>query len=132
MATALNRIKSGLLKLIRGVAVGSGLTRLIGGSRFAHRLRQSYYRRFSLPRVRMPGDPIVLKMRYPDDAERFSTLLVQVPLPANERHKRIMPLGISYIASYLSEKMPDVNVGILDAQVQSLNYWEAVTKATER
>ena len=122
MAIHGNILKSGLLRLIRTTAISTGLSRVIGGSRFAHRLRQSYYRRFPLPRVRMPGDPVVLKMQFPEDTERFSVLLVQVPLPGNERHKRIIPLGIAYIASYLREKMPDVNVGILDAQVQSLNY----------
>ncbi len=132
MGISINAIKSDLLRFIRTTAIGTGLSRVIGGTRFAHRLRQSYYRRFPLPRVRMPGDPIVLKMQYPEDTERFSVLLVQVPLPANERHKRIIPLGISYIASYLREKMPDVNVGILDAQGQSLNYWETVTKIVER
>jgi len=132
VSIAVDKIKSGLLRFARTTALRSGLSRLIGDSRFAHRLRQAYYRRYPLAQVRMPGEPIVLKMRYPDDEQRFSVLLVQVPLPANERHKRIIPLGISYIAAYLSERMPDVNVGILDAQMQSLNYWEAVTKATER
>ncbi|MCK5557085.1 MAG: hypothetical protein KAJ01_01820, partial [Candidatus Hydrogenedentes bacterium] len=115
------KIKSGLLRFAREAAIKSRLSSLIGETRIAHKLRQIYYRRFPLPLVRLPGDPIVLKMQYPDDTERFSVLLVQVPLPANERHKRVIPLGISYIASYLLEKMPDVNVGILDAQVQSLN-----------
>jgi len=130
--TTLERAKGSLLRFIRQTAIKSGLSAVIGESRFAHKLRQSYYRKFPLPRVRMPGDPIVLKMHCPDDTERFRILLVQVPLPGNERHKRIIPLGIAYVASYLLEKMPDVNVGILDAQVQSLNYWETVRKMTER
>jgi len=126
------RVKSGLLRSVRKWAIRSGLSSLIGETRIAHRLRRMYYKKFPLPQVRLPGDPIVLKMQYPDDTDRFSVLLIQVPLPGNERHKRIIPLGISYLASYLIEKMPDVNVGILDAQVQSLNYWETVTKIAER
>ncbi len=74
----------------------------------------------------------ILKMQYPgENASRYSVLLLQLPLPSNRRHKRIIPLGIAYIASYLLKEMPEVNVGILDAQCQSLTY-HRIIKAIAR
>jgi len=127
------KIKRSVLYVLRSFALKSGLVRLFGESRLAHRLRRAYYRRFPLPEELSKRGPTILKMRYPeDDGSRFSVLLIQVPLPANERHKRVIPLGISYLASYLMREYPELNVGILDAQVQSLNYYSMLKKITER
>jgi len=127
------KTKRTVLSAVRSAALKTGLTRRFGETRTAHHLRRAYYRRFPLPEELARRGPVVLKMRYPDDeCERYSVLFVQVPLPANPRHKRIIPLGISYLASYLMRERPDINVGILDAQVQSLNYYHSLAKITER
>ncbi|OGL46066.1 MAG: hypothetical protein A2149_07310 [Candidatus Schekmanbacteria bacterium RBG_16_38_11] len=49
-------------------------------------------------------------------------LLVHPPLPCNERHKRILPLSLGYLASYLLKNLPEVEVKILDAHVLNFNY----------
>jgi len=55
-------------------------------------------------------------------ARELNLLLIQPPLPINERHKKIIPLSLTYIASYAREKLPNVNVEILDAQAENLDY----------
>jgi len=50
-------------------------------------------------------------------AEKYSILLVQLPLPTNWKHKKIVPMGLAYIASSLLKDVPGVSVEILDAQV---------------
>ncbi len=128
------KVKRAALSSVRSAAIRSGITKRLGQTRVAHHLRRAYYRRFPLPEELAQRGPVVLKVRYPedDDGDRFSVLLIQVPLPANQRHKRIIPLGISYLASYLMREQPEVNVGILDAQVQSLNYYQTLSKTLER
>lgn len=129
---ALEGLKRASLKALRRFAKGSGLSSVLGESRIAHRFRRGYYRRFPLPEEDPQRGPVSLKMQHPDDADsRYNVLLVQVPLPANQRHKRIIPLGLAYIASYLLERKPELNVGILDAQLQSLTYWRTLSKILE-
>ncbi|MBU1627101.1 B12-binding domain-containing radical SAM protein [bacterium] len=80
---------------------------------------------FGLRDLSLRKDEPVLKMSYPgENDKRYSILFVQPPLPANRRHKRILPMGILYLASYIREKQPDINIGILDAQLQNLGYTE--------
>jgi len=87
---------------------------------------------YGLRDLTLRRDEPVLKMSYPgENKERFSVLLVQPPLPANRRHKRILPMGILYLASYIREKYPDINVGILDAQLQNLGYAEIMQSITK-
>ncbi len=54
------------------------------------------------------------------DGSALSILLVQPPLPANLRHKVIVPVGLAYIAAQIREKLPNVRVGILDALAHDL------------
>lgn len=77
-------------------------------------------------------DSHVLKMTHPEyHKDRFNVLLVQVPLPANRKNKRILPLGLASLAAYLREKMPDINIGILDAQCQNMEMEEIIDKISE-
>ena len=57
-------------------------------------------------------------------------VLIQPPLPANERHKKVLPLGLGYLASYLRKNIPDASVAILDAQVRNLNLEETLEEAS--
>ena len=50
-----------------------------------------------------------------------SVLLVHLPFPANRRHKRVVPLGPAYLASYLIERAPSLPVALLDAHVHNLD-----------
>jgi len=56
----------------------------------------------------------------------MKVLLIQPPLPCNERHKRILPLGIGYLASYIRQELPDIDVRILDAHVMNMNYSQTI------
>ncbi|MEI6632727.1 MAG: radical SAM protein [Chlamydiota bacterium] len=47
--------------------------------------------------------------------------LVQPPLPANERHKRVLPLGLAYLAAYARERLPGLRVRIVDGQALKLS-----------
>ncbi len=67
-----------------------------------------------------------IKSKYPLSDERTRVLLVQPPLPANKRHKRVIPVGIASIAAYVSRELPEVNVAILDAHVLDLSYPEII------
>jgi anaerobic magnesium-protoporphyrin IX monomethyl ester cyclase len=49
-------------------------------------------------------------------------LLIQPPLPSNERHKRVLPLGLGYIASYLRNNVKNVNIEILDSHVLNVGH----------
>ena len=55
-----------------------------------------------------------------------TVILVQSPLPANERHKKIMPLGLAYLASYLRREEPDLTIRIVDAQAGDMSTGEVV------
>ena len=57
---------------------------------------------------------------------KYSLIFVQPPLPANERHKRVLPLGLAYMASYLRERMPGLPVSIVDGQAHKLSPSEMV------
>jgi hypothetical protein len=50
-----------------------------------------------------------------------SVLLVHLPFPANRRHKRVVPIGPAYLASYLIERSPSLHVALLDAHVYNLD-----------
>ena len=54
--------------------------------------------------------------------DKLEILLIQPPLPANDRHKRVLPLGLAYLSSYLRDNLPSVNIEILDALVLNLKY----------
>jgi len=53
-------------------------------------------------------------------------LLIQPPLPANIRHKRVLPLGLAYLASFIRDHSKDVNVEIIDALVLNITLPEVV------
>jgi radical SAM superfamily enzyme YgiQ (UPF0313 family) len=95
-----------------------------------HVLRKGYKR---LLRGRLesnegcPGDRVI--SQHSDREGRLNVLLVQLPLPGNRRHKRIIPLGPAYLASYLMKHLPEVNVAILDAQVHDLNHADILREA---
>jgi len=87
---------------------------------------------FAIRDIVAEGDEIILKMTHPDDYKsRFNLLLVQLPLPSNRRHKRILPMGLAYMAAFLREKLPDVNIGILDAQCQNMSFTQVLEKIKE-
>ncbi|MCX6357842.1 MAG: radical SAM protein [Candidatus Aureabacteria bacterium] len=50
-----------------------------------------------------------------------NVILVHPPFPANERHKRVLPLGIAYCAAYLRRSLPDVSVRVVDAHAEDLS-----------
>ncbi|RMF96162.1 MAG: radical SAM protein [Candidatus Schekmanbacteria bacterium] len=55
-------------------------------------------------------------------------LFIQPPLPCNERHKRILPLGIGYLCSYLRQRLPEVELKVLDAHALNMNYSQVVSE----
>ncbi len=57
-------------------------------------------------------------------------ILIQPPLPANERHKKVLPLGLGYLASVIRNSLPDISVVILDAQVRNLGLEETLSEAS--
>ncbi|NLI76247.1 MAG: B12-binding domain-containing radical SAM protein [Candidatus Riflebacteria bacterium] len=63
----------------------------------------------------------------PVAADDFTLVLIQPPLPANRRHKRIVPLGLAYLASFIGREVPRVNGAILDAQLNDLNLFECLS-----
>ncbi len=128
--------KKGAVRLIEWVKQTTQWKRIRDTS-FGYWLRRTVLRMLGVPETAglrdllLEGREPILKMQYPGENDsRYSVLLLQLPLPANRRHKRIIPLGISYIAFYLLKKMPEVNVGILDAQCQSLTYNQIVKAIT--
>lgn len=50
----------------------------------------------------------------------MNLILVQPPLPANERHKKVLPLGLAYLASYLRRGIPGLPIAIVDGQVRNM------------
>lgn len=58
----------------------------------------------------------------------MKVLFVQPPLPCNERHKRILPLGVGYLCAYIREKLPEVELKVLDAHVLNMNYSQVVSE----
>jgi radical SAM superfamily enzyme YgiQ (UPF0313 family) len=61
----------------------------------------------------------------------MKVLLLHPALPANRRHKRILPLGLLYLAAYLRESREDVRVEILDAHILDLDLEQAVARVLE-
>lgn len=61
-------------------------------------------------------------------SNNLSILLIQPPLPANERHKKVMPLSLAYLAAYLRKQSPTVEIEILDAQALNLSYAEIMKR----
>jgi radical SAM superfamily enzyme YgiQ (UPF0313 family) len=57
-----------------------------------------------------------------------SIILIQPPLPANERHKRVLPLGLAYLAAYTRTRIPDLRYRIIDGQVLGLSIEEIVRR----
>jgi len=50
----------------------------------------------------------------------MNLILIQPPLPANERHKRVLPLGLAYLASYVRTKIPGISIRIIDGQIRNM------------
>jgi len=128
--------KKGAVRLIEWAKQTTQWKRIRDTS-FGYWLRRTVLRMLNIPETAVLRDLLledrepILKMQYPGENDsRYSVLLLQLPLPANRRHKRIIPLGITYLASYLLKEMPEVNVGILDAQCQSLTYHQIVKAIT--
>ncbi len=61
-------------------------------------------------------------------------LLIQPPLPFNERHKKVVPLGLAYLASFLKQKLPKpkVNVSIFDAHILNLTISQTIKEVINR
>ena len=53
-------------------------------------------------------------------------ILVQPPLPANERHKKVLPLGLAYMAAYVRERLPGIAISIIDGQVHNMSCRDVV------
>ncbi|MBN2207887.1 MAG: B12-binding domain-containing radical SAM protein [Candidatus Coatesbacteria bacterium] len=62
----------------------------------------------------------------------FNLLLIQLPLAINERHKRVMPLSLLYIAAYLRQQIPGLEAEILDAQAENLDYNEICDRVWQK
>lgn len=62
----------------------------------------------------------------------LEVLLIQPPLPVNERHKRVMPLSLMYLASYARQRLPNLNIELLDAQAEGLGYDETCNRIWKR
>lgn len=59
-------------------------------------------------------------------------LLIHPPLPCNERHKRILPLGLGYLASFLLKNLPGIEIKILDSHVQNLTYSQTMREICKK
>lgn len=62
----------------------------------------------------------------------MDVILIQPPLPANERHKRVLPLGLAYLAAYLRNAVPDVAVAIVDAHAEDLSLESVIGHIDDR
>ncbi|MDD5557610.1 MAG: radical SAM protein [bacterium] len=58
-------------------------------------------------------------------------VLVQPPLPANERHKKVFPLGLAYLAARARERLPGLSIRVIDGQAHNLPV-AAVVEAAAR
>jgi magnesium-protoporphyrin IX monomethyl ester (oxidative) cyclase len=48
-------------------------------------------------------------------------LLIHPPFPiSNHRHKKVLPINLLYLSAYIMEKIPDVDIEIMDGQVEDL------------
>ncbi len=59
-------------------------------------------------------------------------LLIHPPLPANHRHKKVMPLGLAYLASHVRSHCPSARVEILDAHVLNMPFAETLEAALSK
>jgi anaerobic magnesium-protoporphyrin IX monomethyl ester cyclase len=59
-------------------------------------------------------------------------LLIQPPLPANERHKRVLPLGLAYLASYLRDNIETISIEILDSHVLNIGYSQTIKEFSKK
>ncbi len=48
-------------------------------------------------------------------------MLVNVPFPCNTRHKKVLPLGLLYIASFLRRELKGLEVAVVDGQVSDMS-----------
>ena len=55
-------------------------------------------------------------------------LLIHPPLPCNDRHKRILPLGLGYLSSFLMKNLPDIEIKILDSHARNLTYSQTMNE----
>ncbi|MBF0546586.1 MAG: B12-binding domain-containing radical SAM protein [Candidatus Riflebacteria bacterium] len=114
-------------------------------SQLAHRLFDEFGRGFLLPILGIPVDldvrialggnkcePILKTMR-PLEKGQFCLLLIQPPLPDNQRQKRLVPIGLACLAAFLREKLEktNFNIGILDSQSQNLSIAKTLEIATK-
>jgi hypothetical protein len=60
------------------------------------------------------------------NSDGLNVLLIQPPLPANSRHKKVLPLSLGYLAAYLRTRLVGINIEILDAQVLDMSYSRTV------
>jgi radical SAM superfamily enzyme YgiQ (UPF0313 family) len=54
----------------------------------------------------------------------MNILLIHPPFPSNPFHKKTMPMGLAYIASYLQKELPEVKIRIVDAQAENLSVFD--------
>ena len=47
-------------------------------------------------------------------------VLVQVPFPCNTRHKKVLPLCILYLASFLRQELEYLDIAIIDGQALNI------------
>ncbi|RLC47933.1 MAG: hypothetical protein DRH70_02195 [Candidatus Coatesbacteria bacterium] len=77
--------------------------------------------------------PITPRQPMPNDAARgLNVLLMQLPLPINERHKRVMPLSLLYLASCARQQVGSLDLEILDAQAENLTYDEICRRVWQK
>ncbi|MGD9504993.1 MAG: radical SAM protein [Syntrophobacteraceae bacterium] len=48
-------------------------------------------------------------------------VLINAALPCNSRHKKVLPLGMLYLAAFLRAKIEGLQVAIIDAHIDNLN-----------
>lgn len=53
------------------------------------------------------------------------------PFPSNRRHKKVIPLGVCYLSSFLKSKLSWVKIGVIDAHLYNLSFPEVLKKIKE-
>ncbi|MBI3601160.1 MAG: cobalamin B12-binding domain-containing protein, partial [Nitrospinae bacterium] len=60
-------------------------------------------------------------------------LLIHPPFAVgNQRHKKILPMNLLYLSAYIMDKVPDVNIEILDGQIKNLCFEDMCTKIMKK
>ncbi len=64
---------------------------------------------------------------------KYTITLVQPPLPINHRHKKVMPLGLLYLAANARREFKDdIDIDIVDAQAHNISYRTIIQKLVEK